>query len=225
MPQKDFLPARDEALSLWAINFGGLIAISAASYGLVLADSTALNPLISAFTTSLSAAKNPTTRTPASVAAKSTARAQLSADIRALVKRIQSNNTITAAQKVSLGITVPSHVRTPVAPPVTRPVLSVANMASRSLTLRVSDESTPTKRAKPAGCEGANVYSFVALAGTPPPADLSSWTYKGLARKADFNCAFEAGDVGKVAHIRALWINSRGAGGPVSDEITGSIAA
>ncbi len=225
MPQKDFLPARDEAMSLWAINFGALIAVSAASYGLVLADSTALNPLITAFTTSLSTAKNPTTRTPASVAAKGTARAQLSADIRALVKRIQSNNTITAAQKVSLGITVPTHVRTPVSPPVTRPVLSVANMASRSLTLRVSDESTPTKRAKPSNVEGANVYSFVALAGTPPPADLSGWTYKGLARKSDFNCAFEAGDVGKVAHIRALWINSRGAGGPVSDEITGSIAA
>jgi hypothetical protein len=180
---------------------------------------------VTAYDTSLTTATNPATRTATAVAAKNTARAQLVADIRLLVRRIQATPSVTPAQKTSLGITVPDHVRTPVPPPTTRPVLSVANISSRTLSIRLADETTPTRRAKPPGVDGAEVYSFAAAAGTPPPADLTAWQYKGLAKRADFNVPFDAGDVGKIGCVRAQWVSTRGANGPVSDEITGSIAA
>src|SRR5206468_714023 len=114
------------------------------------------------------------------------------------------------------------HTRTPVAAPTTRPVLAIANIASRTLTIRISDEATPTRRAKPPGVDGADVYSFI---GTTPPGDLSAWTYKGLARNGEFNVPYNAGDVAQIAHLRAVWKNTRGVSGPIGDEVTGSIAA
>jgi hypothetical protein len=37
--------------------------------------------------------------------------------------------------------------------------------------------------------------------------------------------AYEAADIGKTAYIRAAWFNRKGERGPLSDPITGTIAA
>jgi hypothetical protein len=222
MANTDFIPSRDEDFNAFALNMSTLITAAPTSWGLVAGDATALAALYGTFNTALAVTKVPSTRTPTAVIAKNTARAQLTSDIRALAKRIQATLSVTAAQKISLGITVPDHTRTPAPVPATRPILSIANITSRTLKIRLSDEATPTKRAKPPGVDGAQVYSFI---GATPPGDLSAWTFKGLARKGEFNVPYNLADVGQVAHLRAVWINTRGASGPVSDEITGSIAA
>jgi hypothetical protein len=225
MAQPYFLPRKDQTLASFSANLSALVTVNFAAYGLLVGDATTLANLQSVFVAKLAIALTPNTRTPTSIMAKETAKAQLRADIQAIVKRLQANLSITAEQKTALGITVPDHVRTPAAPPTTRPVLALSAIESRGLRLRLTDEATPTRRAKPPGTEGAEIYSFAAGPGVTPPGDLTGWSYQGLARKSDYQVSFDIADVGKTAWVRALWTSTRGGDGPVSEPITATIAA
>ena len=225
MAQPYFLPRKDATLASWSGNFSTLITATPTAFGLLAGDATALATLQAAFVAKLGIASTPNTRTPTSIMAKDTARAQLRADIQALVKRIQATLSVTAEQKTALAITVPDHVRTPVTPPTTKPVLALSAIESRGLRIRLTDELTPTRRAKPSGVAGAEVYTFAAAAGVTPPGDMTAWSYQGLARKADYQVSFDIADVGKTAYVRAVWTNTRSEDGPVSEPITATIAA
>jgi hypothetical protein len=225
MASNSFLPAGDEELDVWSGNFSGLITAAPTTYGLVAADATALAALVTAYSTALEIALEPTTRTPVTVATKDTARAALVADIRSLARRIQANPAVTVAQKTALGLTIVDHVHSPTPPPATKPVASMVELDGRAHLIRLVDEATPTRRARPLGTAGAEVYSFVAQNGETPPGDLEQWRHEGLATRSEFTVNYEQADIGKLAHIRAQWINRKGQRGPVSDPITGTVAA
>lgn len=225
MAGSDSFPSTDNAKSLFAQNFSTLITATPAAFGLSVLDATTLAGYVGTYVSALATSTNPMTKGPSATVGKNTARAQMMVVIRGIAKRLQANGAITAIQKTNLGLIVPDKVRTPILPPTTRPVLAVASLASRSLDIRIADEATPTKRARPRGVDGAYIYSFVAASGTPAPANLSAWTFRGIAKKADYLVDFDSADIGKIAHVRALWISTRGANGPVSDEVSGSIAA
>ncbi len=102
--------------------------------------------------------------------------------------------------------------------------------------LRLFDQDTPTRKALPRSAAGAQVFYFVtdrAVVDNSPgggdresiPADLSRWRFAGLATKSDFTIRYDAEDIGKTAHLRAVWYNRKGETGPVSGEITAMIAA
>jgi hypothetical protein len=197
----DYLPSREENLSAWAVNASTILTADFAAYSVRAGDAAALAVLVTAYNSALATATNPLTRTPAAVTLKNTAKSQLISDIRAIVKRIQSTLTVSAGQKVALGITVPDHVRTPVAPPATKPIIAMLGLEALGFSLRITDEATPSKRSKPIHVDGADVYSFVAAAGVTPPADVLQWNYQGRAQKADYKVSFPAGQVGMVASL------------------------
>ena len=225
MPSQSYLPSRDEELSTWAGNYSSKITATPVAYGLLAADATALAALVASFNTALGAATNPATRTAVTVASKDTAKVALVADIRSLARRIQATPSVTAAQKTELGLTVHDEVPSPVPPPATRPLVAVMSTAARMINIRLSDETTPTRRARPTGTSGAEVYSFVPTASEAPPADLENWRFEGMATRSDFAVDFNAADIGKSATIVARWFNRKGETGPVSNPITGTIAA
>jgi hypothetical protein len=103
--------------------------------------------------------------------------------------------------------------------------LALVDNAARSHRLRLVDETTLTKRAKPEGVEGAEVYSFVAADGQAPPADLTQWRFEGQTRRWDYTVSYDAADVGKTAYLKALWFNPRGQCGPESEPIAATVAA
>ena len=218
----DFLPSTDPALSTWASNFSSKITATPTAYGLLAADATSLATLTSAFTASLATASNPATRTAVSVASKDTAKVSLVADIRSLARRIQATSTVTAAQKTELGLPIHSPIPTPVPAPSTRPLVNLLDTGGKSHLIRLADETTPNKRARPVGAAGAEVYSFI---GETPPQDLEMWRFEGQATKADFVVDYTNADVGKTATIVARWYNRKGETGPVSNPITGTVAA
>ena len=222
---RSFIPAKEDDLASMATNMSSILTTSFASYGVLLTDATALATLLVSFNTSLAVTKVPNTRTPTSITVKNTNKATLIADIRVLAKRIQANPAVTAAMKVSLGITVPDHVRTPILPPVTKPVLSVDTMTSLGFTLRLADETTPTKRSKPVGTDGAEVYTFIGAAGAVPPMEVAQWTYQGRAMRSNYVLSFSGSNAGSVVHVKAAWVNPRGQSGPVSDAVVKGIAA
>jgi hypothetical protein len=225
MPNNDWPPAKDQDLDAYDRDFYAKINANAALYGLLPADAAAMLPYVTAFTNSLALATDPATKTKVATMANRVARGQIVAVIRALAKRVQANNTVTAAAKTALGLPVHRLVPTPINPPGTRPMINVTGFAPAELSLRIVDESTPTRRARPRGTIGAQIFSFIGPAGTPPPADLKQWAFEGIATRADFKITYAPGDVGKQASLIARWSNAKGQNGPNSLTAAVPIAA
>ena len=65
---------------------------------------------------------------------------------------------------------------------------------------------TPTRRGKPPGTRGANVYSFV---GPSYPADPSGWRYEGATTKNKLDVLFpDSAAGGTQVWICATWFNA-----------------
>jgi hypothetical protein len=219
----DWVPSADADLDAFAVNFEQKITAFPATYGLLVGDATAFNTLADDFAAKLATATNPATRTSVAIAAKNTARAALVAALRSLARRVQAHPGITPAQLTEIGLTVRDTTSTPIAPPITSPVLAVEANNSRRHTLRLVDSATPLSRARPFGAMGASVYSYTGEGA--PPASLEQWRHEGVATRSSFDVNYDANEVGKTAYLRAVWFNRRGQVGPMSDVITGTVAA
>jgi hypothetical protein len=102
--------------------------------------------------------------------AKDAARVSLEAEIRPIARFVQGYIKTTDADRANMGITVRDGSLTPAAPPTTRPLVRVDTSRRLLHTLRFSDESTPTRRRKPRGVLGAEVWVALAAPHDPPPA-------------------------------------------------------
>jgi hypothetical protein len=91
--------------------------------------------------------------------------------------------------------------------------------------LRLVDESTPTRRARPAGVLGAEVWVKLVDADTPAPSDPAALTFLTMTTRPSFRAEFKAGEGGKTAVSMARWVNTRGEKGPWSEITTATVAA
>jgi hypothetical protein len=220
MANSSYLPSREEALLAWAQNASTLITATPTAFGLTAADATALASLVSAYAVALAAATNPSTSTPATVATKNTARITMVSAIRSMVKRVQATATVTPTQKISLGINVKDVHPTPIPAPSTRPVMSVVSVVGRTVSVRVTDETTPTKRAKPEGTAGLQVFSCITTGDAPAPDDLDQWTFEGLSGKSSFDIVYPMSAApGTKVWACCRWYSPRREVGPVSDVV------
>lgn len=225
MPGNSFIPNKDMELQAYAADFLAKIAASPATYGLLPADATAMAPYVTGYTANLNLATDPSTKTKVTTMQKNVSRVQIISVIRALARRVQANNTVTAAAKIALGLPVHSLVPSPIPAPVTRPMVNPMTFTPGGLKILIVDETTPTKRKRPAGAIGAQIFSFIAPVGTAPPADLKQWAFQGIATRADFQLHYAPADSGKEASIIARWLNGKGETGPNSIMTAVPIAA
>lgn len=222
MASQGWLPTTDTGLRDFTGDFSAKVSATPTAFGLTAADATTEAALVTAYDDALAAATNPATRTPVTVTAKNVAKAGLVANTRSLAARIQANPSVTPEQKVALGLPVHIVGKHPIPAPVTRPVVTVASITELAHAVRIVDESTPTKRAKPYGVAEAAVFTFV---GDDPPADIEQWEFKGIAKRSDFLIHYDPADAGKRAHIRAVWFNPRGEPGPVGEATSAMVVA
>lgn len=138
------------------------IAAAPALYGLVAADATVMAQYVTGFTIALNLATDPATRTRVTTVEKNLAQGHILAIIRVLAKRVQANNTVTAAAKVAIGLPVHNLIPTPINPPATRPMLNVIGSTTAQLVLRIVDETTPTRPANAKGQSGPNSLTAAA---------------------------------------------------------------
>jgi len=214
-------PRSDLALNVFTINFSAKLSATPTAFGLVAADATAYAALSTDYGTKLATATNPTTRTKGTIAAKETSKAALLAKARQLIKIINAYPPLTAQQRADLGLNPRDSVPTPVPPPATRPIVTVDPVGR----LRIVDETTPTRRAKPSGVIGALVYAKISPPADPAPVGIEEASFAELATRANSTLTLPAGSNNKTLYVFAQWVNDKGERGPVSIVAATAIAA
>ena len=206
----DYIPARIADFAIWIANFATKVALSPTSYGLIAGDATAISAQNTAFQAAYAASTNPATRTSASVATTQGARFASEVVIRPFAMRINANQTVTDAQRVSLGLTVRTVTPTPVPAPTTSPAILLVSATPGVHTLQVRDSTTPTSKAKPENVGGLELWVAVGIA---PAVNPSAGAFRQVTTKTPFAVAFDASDKGKIATYFGRWINRSGPAG------------
>ncbi|MEM9914266.1 MAG: hypothetical protein AAF911_04840 [Planctomycetota bacterium] len=197
--------------------FASLIYANAAEYGLTDDQATAYVALRASFISAYNVANEQTTRSPANIEAKNTAKKALIAETRRLVKNILASPVIDNDKRAALGITVPDTDPTPVPPPEDAPQLDIVEVEDRTVKLRLRNAATG-KRKKPEGVATATVLSYV---GEDIPADMRDWSFEGNDTRLDTEVEFcdEFTPATKV-WLTAFWSNRRGESGPACAPIS-----
>jgi uncharacterized small protein (DUF1192 family) len=204
-----YIPAKDSLFALWLLNFTTLLTASPASYVLTAPDALAVDTVADAFAAAYATAKNPTTRTKATVAAKDAARASAEAVVRPYAVRISRTASVSDALKIGIGVTVPGAIPTPVPPPTTAPTVGVERQISGATTLKFSEPGM-TGKAKPAGVIGMEVFRSV---GTVHATDPTQAAYVATATKSPVVVPNDPADAGKKVTYFFRWVTRSGPGG------------
>jgi hypothetical protein len=221
----DYIPRPDGDFDAWQEHYIGAVASWLIDKGIVL-------PLFDAAT---QAQKDWQEAYPAHAAAraaaqaaraqKDAARAAFERAIRPVTAYLQSDPAVTDADRASFGITVRDPVKTPAPAPRTCPVVTIDPAARLTHRLRITDSATPTRRGKPEGAVGAEVWVALVPPGAPIPTDPAALSFLTLASRGVLRTTFEPGAGGKTAVYMLRWVNTKGERGPWSEVGVGTVAA
>lgn len=217
----DYLPSRDALLLDWSNNFHSMISSSPTTYGLTAGQATSYGTLNTSWSNAYTTATAPSTRTRGTIAAKNAARTLLKANARFLARIVQATATVTAQQKIDLGLTARDVIPSPINPPTEAPVLEIVAALGRTLKVNLRSVGSD-RRGKPDGVHGASLFSFV---GATPPADIEAWTFQGSTTRTSFDVEFApAVPAGSQVWLTAFWFNPRSQSGPACTPISAYIA-
>ncbi|MCC6361272.1 MAG: hypothetical protein IT450_21245 [Phycisphaerales bacterium] len=217
----DYLPGPDADFQAWVANFVTYANANLIALGLTAGDMTPITTGQTAFNTDFADHVAAKAAAMAARQAKDDARAALTAAIRPLVRRLQAAPQVDDAERAALGITVRQNPA-PIGPPTTAPLVSVECGNRLQHTLRFVDASTPTRRAKPPGVLGVEIWNKV---GTAPPVDEAELRFVAVDTSAPFVIDFDGADGGKTAYYWLRWVNPTGERGPWSEQAAATIAA
>ena len=219
----DYIPGADGEFDAWQDNFITYASANAAALGLdPLIDIAPLTAAQTTWTTDRAANTAAQAAAESARQAKVAARGGLEGVIRPLVARLQASSAVDDAERQALGITVRDIIPTPVEPPKTRPVVSVDTSERLRHTIGFADEATPTRKAKPAGVRGAQIWVKI---GDPAPVDPSELTFLATDTRTPYLATFDGADANKVAHYMLRWESTRGEPGPWSETASATIGA
>jgi hypothetical protein len=221
----NYLPRPDGDFDAWIAHFFPEVNKWWKAQGLNIDDLSALNQALEAWHVLYPAHVAAQAAAEGARSAKDQARQSLEAAIRPVTRFVQSYPTTTNADRALLGISVRTTTRSRAAAPNSRP-LAIVDAASRlTHQLRLVDESTPTRRAKPQGVLGAEVWVKLVDADTPPPTDPAALSFLALTTQSTCRAEFPQAARGKTAVYMVRWVNTRGEKGPWSEITTATVAA
>lgn len=217
----DYMPAADGDFNGWQQNFVDYVSSNLATLGLTLGDIAPVTTAQATWASDYPAHIAAVAAAQAARQAKTQARSEYVAAIRPLVRRLQASPSVNDAERAAMGITVPS-TPTPIGPPTTAPLVSIECGNRLQHTLRFFDTATPTRRAKPPGVMGVEIWNKV---GTTPPTDENELRFVAVDTSAPFIVNFDASDGGKTAYYWLRWVSPTGQRGPWSEQAAATIAA
>lgn len=242
----DFIPRPDGDFSAWANHYYEAVKAWWDAQGLDPTDLKPLEDAVALWNKDYAAHVAAQAQAEAAAAAKRQARygpptgatpapgtpPSLEAEARRLAAFIQTFPATTDADRAAIGIRVPEAARSAVPPPTTAPLARVESGQRLTHTLRFSDASTPTRRGKPRGAAGAEVWLALADADAPPPPlttdprdGAAGYRFLALSSRGNLKSDFTSADTGKTAYYALRWVSTRGEKGPWSEVTSATVAA
>jgi len=221
----DYIPRKDEEFQAWAQNLDDYTTANLGALGLVPSDVLAVSAARDDFDAKMTAHISAKQAARAARQAKADSRKAYEAAIRTLVRKLQILPAVSDAEREAMGITVRDTTLTrPSGSIDTRPVGAVDTSQRLRHVIRFNDEATPTRRAKPAGVMGCEIWVKVAAQNEPPsgPSELS---FVGLDTATPYMVEYAGEDGGKTAHYMLRWVRSDGEKGPWSETVSATITA
>jgi hypothetical protein len=224
-PAEHFYPQADAELVPWGDQFNIYMLANFAALGLTATDSVNLNGAWINFRIRYAAHVKAQAAAVAATAAEAEARREYEAVLRPAVRRIQSNAAVTDAQRGALGITIPDRTRTRAAAPTSRPLVQVDFSRRLVHAIGFVDEGRPTRRARPRGVMGAEVWAKVAAPGEAPPDGAAELKFLLLATRSPAKVEYSGDEAGHTAHYMVRWLSRRGEPGPWSETASATVGA
>ncbi|QEG21481.1 hypothetical protein [Mariniblastus fucicola] len=216
------IPNSEADFLIWSKQFVSQVSANPELYFLEADRVTELETELAQYQTAFDDAVKARDESLAATRHKTTLRKAFENNTRVAAKMIQANDKVTDADREAAGVHVAKHSRTPVSVPTTFPVGFVMATDRLEHTLSFSDSDTPTRRARPAGATGCEVYLFV---GDDTPQSASKYSFRMLATRSPQRITFTDEQAGKTANYLLRWVNSKGENGPWSQIISATIPA
>lgn len=218
---RDYIPNSDSAFDIWQNTLYLSVEQNLVRWNIseeVFAD---LKTLHDWWVATYAEASNRHNRTEADIVAKNKARTAYKAHIRLFVKRhLAFNAAVADSERDTMGLTIPSGVRTQPPVPTTFPVVEI-DFSTRMRHLIKFRDSESTGRAKPDKVHGCEVWTKI---GGQPPVNESELTYIGTDTKSPYTVDYRGDQQGTVAYYWLRWVNARGQHGPWSAPASAIIA-
>ncbi len=222
----DYIPGSDTGFQAWVDNFVSYANAHLVELGIgppdmipIVAGQTDFDAKMSDNVTAQQAAQS-------ARQAKDASCDTLESAIRQLVRQLQASPDVDDSERATLGITIPDTVRTSaVGDIMTRPVGMVDTSQRLRHEIRFVDEATPTRRAKPAGVMGCEIWVKVAAAGEAPPVGADDLSFVSMDTASPYVVEYDGADGGKTAHYMLRWVKSSGEKGPWSETVSATITA
>jgi hypothetical protein len=222
----DYLPSSDTGFQTWVNNFVTYANLHLVELGIIPPDLIPISTAHKDFDTKMTA--NVTAQQTAQSArqAKDDSRDSLESLVRALVKKLQASASVNDAERAALGITVADTIKTmAVGGIATRPIGVVDTAQRLRHEIRFSDEATPTRRAKPAGVMGCEIWVKVSATGEAAPTGADGLSFLSLDTASPYTAEYDGAQGGKTAHYMLRWVKSGGDKGPWSETVSATISA
>ena len=222
----DYIPDTDGQFAAWANNFMAYADGHLADLGLVAADLTELANMQADFNAKMTVHITAQQAAQSACQAKDSSRKEFKSALRHLVRQLQVSDDVRDSEREALGITVADTIRTAnTAEITTRPIGVVDTSQRLRHKIRFADETTPTRRAKPAGIMGCEIWVKVLPAGEAPPIDADELSFVFMDTASPHTVQYDGADSGKMAHYMLRWVKRGGRKGPWSETISATITA
>ncbi|MDR1592237.1 MAG: hypothetical protein LBS16_05075 [Prevotellaceae bacterium] len=212
---KDFVPKQDSIFVTWLKNLVTKLNQNATKWGIQGSELDELTNKSDEFFDKYSIASNISTRTKATVLAKTEARKTVEKTVRIFIKaHVSFNSLITDPERSSMGLPIHKRTRTPA--PIERyaPQFNVRIFDLARFKIDFHNVETPDSKAKPKGQIGAEIKWKVSNEPVTDPFEL---TQTELATHTPFILSLDYRDRGKIVYIALCWQNTHGERGAFSD--------
>lgn len=222
----DYIPDADSEFGAWADNLMGYANGHLAELGLVAGDLVDLSGLQADFNAKMTGHIAARQAAQSARQAKDGSRNEFKTALRKLVRQLQVSSDVDDSEREAMGITVADTIRTANTGEITtRPIGRVDTGQRLRHKIRFVDEATPTKRAKPKGIMGCEIWVKVLAAGAAAPAGGDELSFVFMDTASPHTVDYDGADGGKTAHYMLRWVKSGGQKGPWSETISATITA
>lgn len=152
-------------------------------------------------------------------------RAELEQQVRPITNYVQGYTGTTDADRAAIGITIRDKSKTPAPAPTSAPIAQVESGQRLTHRLKFTDAATPTRRGKPPGTIGAEVWLALTAPGQPAPPPGDAYKFLSVSSRGNIETDFPSTEAGKTAHYALRWVSTRGEKGPWSDVCAATVAA